>query len=365
MHHPFNMGDWLINYNGGFIRRGFLGTSIIYLSQINNLNPGINTIIFQIIFYTIFFWYSYKLLKKQQTILPYIFLIFSPFIFTFQINDIGGGFRKEIIYFALFAFLVFKSLEKNDNSFKKIFYASLLLYSFLILTHEIFIIFLPYILIIFTQKYRVTKKNFLTLLLFLAPSIIAFIAVIFSYVNNNVDSNAIFLTLANQNYPIEKGAIYWLKTNSTFNLNFVMENINAYHYYFTYSLALTLGIVGFIPLSKKLYNIFINKISLFLILISILGSIPLFIVAADWGRFIYIHLVSWFLLSLLNTQQIEYKKTFHNFNTSILIFLYFSFWHIPHCCSNTIFINKNNNIIKNWLMPYMYVSAYYMNNSSN
>ena len=38
VHHPFNMGDWLINYNAGFVRRGFLGSVIIYLSYIRKGN---------------------------------------------------------------------------------------------------------------------------------------------------------------------------------------------------------------------------------------------------------------------------------------------------------------------------------------
>ena len=98
-HNPWLLGDWLINYQGGMIRRGFLGEVIYQLAHFTHINPGIYAVAFQIFFYIIFFVFSFALLKRQHSLLPYAFLIFSPFIFTFQINGLTGGFRKEIIYF--------------------------------------------------------------------------------------------------------------------------------------------------------------------------------------------------------------------------------------------------------------------------
>ena len=36
----FTIGDWLINYQGGFVRRGLIGEIIINLSYLTNSNPG-------------------------------------------------------------------------------------------------------------------------------------------------------------------------------------------------------------------------------------------------------------------------------------------------------------------------------------
>ena len=108
-HNSWKMGDWLINYQGGMVRRGLLGELIYQLAHITKINPGIYVVLFQMFFYTVFFAFSYVLLKRQHSLLPYAFLIFSPYIFTFQINDLAGGFRKEIIFFAILSFTVWSA----------------------------------------------------------------------------------------------------------------------------------------------------------------------------------------------------------------------------------------------------------------
>ena len=51
----WRVGDWLINYQGGMVRRGLLGELIYNLANITHLNPGYYAIIFQLLFYAIFF----------------------------------------------------------------------------------------------------------------------------------------------------------------------------------------------------------------------------------------------------------------------------------------------------------------------
>jgi len=68
-----------------------------------------------------------------------------------------------------------------------------------------------------------------------------------------------------------------------------------------------------------------------------IGSVALFIVAIDWGRFIYIHLVSIFLLSLISTKKMEsYNEYTYNQPVNIFMVIFFMIysllWHIPHCC---------------------------------
>ena len=65
-HNPWKMGDWLINYQGGMIRRGFLGEVFYRLAHFTHINPGLYVYIFQIFFYAVFFFFAYALLKKQQ-----------------------------------------------------------------------------------------------------------------------------------------------------------------------------------------------------------------------------------------------------------------------------------------------------------
>jgi len=105
-HNSWRLGDWLINYQGGMVRRGLLGELVYRTSQLIQLSPGFLVFLLQSFFYTVFLGFSYRLLLGQHKLLPYILLIFSPFIFTFQIYDFQGGYRKEIIFFASLILLI-------------------------------------------------------------------------------------------------------------------------------------------------------------------------------------------------------------------------------------------------------------------
>ncbi len=158
-HHTWKIGDWLINYQGGMVRRGLLGELIYQLAHFSHINPGYYVLLFQILFYAAFFFFSYLLLKRQHALLPYAILIFSPFIFTFQINDLYGGYRKEVIYFAVLAFITWSAKTSEYKIFERMFYITLLLYPAVILTHEMLAIFLPYLLVVYISVTNLTKKS--------------------------------------------------------------------------------------------------------------------------------------------------------------------------------------------------------------
>ncbi|MGC8529497.1 MAG: hypothetical protein ACP5OP_04775, partial [Leptospirillia bacterium] len=46
-HEGFNIGDWLINYQGGFVRRGLIGEILYHLSRLTTVSPAILLIILQ------------------------------------------------------------------------------------------------------------------------------------------------------------------------------------------------------------------------------------------------------------------------------------------------------------------------------
>jgi hypothetical protein len=335
-HNSWKMGDWVINYQGGMVRRGLLGEIIYQLAYFTDINPGIYTTIFQIFFYAVFLFFSYALLKKQHILLPYALLIFSPFIFTFQINDLQGGFRKEIIYLALLAFVVWTARTRDHKTFEKMFYIILLLYPAVILTHEMLVIYLPFLLVAYLSVVTLTKKKFFLIILLLIPSIGSFLVAIY-YSGTSIQVIEIFNSIAKENYPLTGGAISWLDRDSSYGIAQVTKHLNDQHYVY-YILLVPLAALAYIPIYKRLKSITKNRLSLFLILISIIGSTGLFVVAIDWGRFIYIPLVSIFLLSLISTQDIEDHQGYTynqpvNIFIAIFFIIYALFWHIPHCHS--------------------------------
>jgi hypothetical protein len=147
----------------------------------------------------------------------------------------------------------------------------------------------------------------------------------------------IFSSIARENYTLAGGAISWLDKDLSYGIAGVKQKIDDQHYVY-YIFIVILALLSYIPIYKKLKLIVTNKLSLLLITISLVGSIGLFVIAVDWGRFIYIHLISIFLLSLISTQQTEeYKINTSNKSVNILVVIFFIayslLWHIPHCNS--------------------------------
>ena len=72
--------EWLINYQGGFIRRGLLGELIFNLSTALNLEIKYLILIVQLLFYKIYFIFYYFLFSKIKINFFWILIIFSQFI---------------------------------------------------------------------------------------------------------------------------------------------------------------------------------------------------------------------------------------------------------------------------------------------
>ena len=81
------LGDWVVNYSSGFIKRGFLGHFFYYLST--NFNISIINIVFlfSTTIYSITIYFFYKIIKDRLNNY-YIFLFIllpSTFLFNFLI----------------------------------------------------------------------------------------------------------------------------------------------------------------------------------------------------------------------------------------------------------------------------------------
>jgi len=362
-HNGWKMGDWLINYQGGMIRRGLLGELFYQLSQFTQVNPGFYVFLFQVLFYAIFFIFSYQLLIRQHHVWPYILLIFSPFIFTFQINDLQGGYRKEVIYFALLAFIAYAAKTLEHKVFERILYLALLLYPAIILTHEMLAIFLPYLLVVYASVTDLTKKRIWIISCLLVPSIISFLVCI-AYPVAPSQTTAILQSLTQAGYPIDSGAIAWLNIPTSYAVNEVIQITRQTHYFAFYVLVLLLALIAYLPLRKHLSFIFHKQLSLFLVTISITGTIALCFIALDWGRFIYIHLVSLFIVSLIASPSVRVDKKnekcplFNNTASRLFVVFFFTayalLWHIPHCCSPAPYAHNYHQInAVAYIQPYI------------
>ena len=162
----------LINYQGGFVRRGLLGDIIFNLNFYTGLNHIKIIISIYFVAYLIFIILFYKILIKIWAINPYLFLFISisPSTLFFPLFDFDALFRKEIFFFIVFFYHVCIAQQtiqkkKSVNFYKKQFLLIILpglIINLLIHEFQFFLIFFHIFINLFILGYKDNKKFFLS-----------------------------------------------------------------------------------------------------------------------------------------------------------------------------------------------------------
>ena len=96
------MSEWVINYGGGFVRRGLIGELIFQISSISNINLRDCFLIFQILSYFCYYALIYWLLKDLKKNFLICLAIFSPVFYSFGLYELEALGRKEILMYVFF-----------------------------------------------------------------------------------------------------------------------------------------------------------------------------------------------------------------------------------------------------------------------
>ena len=283
-----SMAEWVINYQGGFTRRGLLGEFIFQISYFFDFQLIKTFLVMQIFIYLLYFYYIYNLFKKIKYNYIFTIAIFSPLFFIFSLSELEALGRKDILMFLVFiinSFIYdkFKNLNYNYLYF---------LFSFPIvfLTHEIYIIYINYFLtfLIILEK----KIDIKVILKFFFIFIFIFV---FLYLITNNQFTQENLELLCKNLKSKSNEGCGLAPHS------MIEDIAGYQsevgwkltYIFRYILIFLFGFFGLIILlffstiNKLKTNKIINKLNLKIIfLILLTPSILPFLTAVDSGRYI-------------------------------------------------------------------------------
>ena len=329
------INEWIINYQGGFTRRGLTGELFFYLSKYFNIGLRLIIFTFQIIIYFIFINLIFKYLKNIRINLLLIFAIFTPIFLLYPVAEVEVLARKETLLFI--GFLYFLILHEKDNNYSIIF-ASIFC-PIMLFIWEPSIFFYGY----FVSAVLVKEKNFNQNLLLKILLICIPIAVIFVFIITNLLPQNNWLIMKSsllQNFNEQcLGACSLLGTKISIYEQFRMTigeiNIEAIFRYFL------IFLIGFMPLlllikySKSTHGVkiysYISKIYIIFFL-NFIPVIVLFLSASDWGRWINISytFALLFYLYLYKNNFINlnipsgFNKYFNN-NKKLLYFLFFIF----------------------------------------
>ena len=299
----WRIGDWMINYQGGFVRRGFLGEILLHLSRLTKVNDVVLIVILQLFLYLVFFISTFQLIKASSFSIVILMLVFSPAFFLFTIYNPLGSFRKEILWFAFFSVLCKYQLSTKKSLSVGFFVGIGVSALLLVLSHEMLVAFLPYLACAIIIHDRDVTTNIRKLVIALLPAgVMAGVLLFFSKGNPLVVTKICdSLKEMAPSACLTDGAISSLAQTTQSAHVMVLSRITSN----SIGIYLLTAFLGLLPiflflLSGKFARYFNRKgTSLWFLAFaatSLICSLPLFWVAVDYGRFIYIHIVS---LSLL------------------------------------------------------------------
>ena len=115
------ISEWLINYTGGFTKRGIIGQLCISVANYFNLSLRDTILIFQILLIGIYYILLFNFLKDIKINKIIILSIFTPIFILYPVAEIEVLARKEVFIFCIF--LSYLSLKSYlDRNLYKIFY---------------------------------------------------------------------------------------------------------------------------------------------------------------------------------------------------------------------------------------------------
>ncbi|MDR3340720.1 MAG: hypothetical protein LBT25_11645 [Candidatus Symbiothrix sp.] len=179
----WGVSDFLINYQGGFVRRGLLGEILFFLTRHFGWDiVWVIKIISAVCCIAVCAYFTKEFLRKGYTwyILPLCFFCGGPLM----------GFswiRKDFMMLGIFISIFLIYHHKSLPSLLKFILVNLLSL-FMILSHEVFaFFFLPVFFIVLFAAYKETGRSILTAFgrsfLFLLPCIVAFLVVLANHGN--------------------------------------------------------------------------------------------------------------------------------------------------------------------------------------
>ena len=300
--HPngWTPGDWLVNYEGGFVRRGLPGELILALAHGLHVSPVLLGSLVPLLFYVLLYFSIWQLYRRSSGDLWTFAALVSPATLAFPILDPVGAFRKELLFLLVLAFLLLWLARRapSDAALTAFLTVTGIL---AILSHEGLLPYLLYLvggLLIGLHDVKRVVKILILPALATGGTLLA----VLHHRGNALEEQAICDSLGSVPPIVCSGSIAYLAKGTDLARADVMRNIHAYHYLLYYPMLSTLALLPLAAMAFRFARERRLRPDLLIIgvtaLLALLASLPLFFYAMDWGRWIYIHVLSLFLLML-------------------------------------------------------------------
>ena len=110
------ISEWLINYQGGFTKRGLIGEICFRIAKYFNLDLRFIIFLFQLFIYSIFLILIYRFFRNIPTNLIAILSIFTPIFLLYPVAEVEVLVRKEtFVFIGLLLFLNISNFNYSSN----------------------------------------------------------------------------------------------------------------------------------------------------------------------------------------------------------------------------------------------------------
>jgi hypothetical protein len=317
---PYQTGDWLINYSGGFVRRGLFGELFLSIPISGAIGLWMLNLI-QISMYCFLLAFGYRMIRREQFSWLAILVWLGPATLGFFAWDSGSPFWKEILCYLVILLLI----AARDNSSKPVrtFFNVLAILCYVLATFswEPSALFLPILIFLVWTNPNLEEeqlKRVSLVIAFIGIGLSGAIASVFFH-GDAVTSSIICESIRSKGYlgtQLCLGSINAIGWSSSYTFNLVQQS---YPLYFGYLAVLPLT---FAPIVYALKD---GKHRLWALVV-LVSFIPLFVIVPDYGRWMSMAAIS---LAFLTT-------TFRSLpalrikRLPILSVGYLSLWGIPY-----------------------------------
>jgi hypothetical protein len=351
----WTMSEWLINYQGGFTRRGLLGDIAFNLAIFFNLKIRFVIFLLQATSYLIFLIVIYNFLKDIKINFLSKLAIYTPIFLLFPLAEIESLVRKETLIFILFIFFLNLASKKFERKYCNFYIFFIFPISFLIWEPIIFLFPIIFFILYLKNYQKNVLKTFLKIFFISLPSIIIFFFTILTQLSE-IGHHKMCQSLM-INFKENCGmSLSMLKSKSSIIQQFTdVMPLYKIEYFIRYFFILFIGFLPLLILScnSNFTNTKIKIInyfkSFFSVLILLLCLVPIFFAAMlDWGRvtnIVYTISVLLYFFLLKNkyifTVQSKIYSSINNFLNNknyyyFIFFLYCFCWNIKTLFSEKI-----------------------------
>jgi len=336
----FRVGDWLVNYESGFVRRGLLGSPIISAATALGARPEWIVLSLQAALYALLFVLLFLLARRKRTNVWFLAFLFSPAALLFPLYDEAVIGRKDVLFFVAFALYAWWMPRPGSRRASA---AAFALGAAVTLAHEMFFFFTPYFfamrLLQAEVRLQADLRRFAPELSLFCGALVALLLVVTIGADMHGAAQCAGLLARGFDRDLCSGIMEYPVTTIGESLHETAVTVRAEHYLRDYPIAAALAALPLVPFFGSVRRR-VSRTAALGVLAALVFTLPLFALVIDWGRLLNIHAMA---ISVLTAAFVLDERTepgsafgvrpaWLRIAIVLIIGLYLTGWSIRHCC---------------------------------